>query len=85
MKFLGSAGGAFATATGAGDVATTTTDQGATVPDVFREETGTQNRGIYRIAVLFDPARGRLSVVPREQWIRHRVGVAGWSHLWFVI
>src|SRR6266511_5946041 len=33
------------------DVATTTTDQGNTVPYIIRQETGTQNRGIYRIAV----------------------------------
>lgn len=37
------------------DVATITTDQGVTVPYVFRQETGTQNRGIYRIAVLHGP------------------------------
>src|SRR5438477_5793619 len=40
------------------DVATTTTDQGKTVPYIIRQETGTQNRGIYRIAVLFDPTKG---------------------------
>jgi hypothetical protein len=40
----------------ASDVAQTTTDQGKTVPYIIRQETGTQNRGIYTIAVLYDPA-----------------------------
>jgi hypothetical protein len=55
------------------DVATTTTDQGVTVPYVFREETGTQNRGIYRIAVLFDPGR------PWTAWDAQN----GWNHKLF--
>lgn len=37
------------------DVATTTTDQGRTVPFVVRVETGTVNRAIQRTAVLADP------------------------------
>jgi hypothetical protein len=40
----------------ASDIAQTTTDQGNTVPYIIRQETGTQNRGIYTIAVLYDPA-----------------------------
>lgn len=36
-------------------IATTTTDEGKQVPYIVREETGTQNRGIYAVAVLFDP------------------------------
>ena len=55
------------------DVATTTTDQGLTIPYVFRQETGTQNRGIYRIAVLFDPAR------PWSPWAAQ----PGWNHKLF--
>jgi hypothetical protein len=55
------------------DVATTTTDRGVTVPYVFRQETGTQNRGIYRIAVLFDPAR------PWSPWDVQ----PGWNHKLF--
>jgi hypothetical protein len=39
------------------DVATTTTDRGVTVPYVVRLETGVADRGIYRIAVLADPAK----------------------------
>src|SRR4051794_222825 len=38
-----------------GDVATTTTDQGRTVPYVVRVEEGTQDRGLYKLAVLADP------------------------------
>ena len=26
-----------------------------------------------------------LVTVPADRWRRHRVGVAGWSHLWFVV
>ncbi|GAB1511584.1 DUF6351 family protein [Actinophytocola sp. KF-1] len=38
-----------------GDLATTTTARGATVPFIVRMETGTVNRGIYQTAVLHDP------------------------------
>ncbi len=34
---------------------------------------------------LFDPARGALVTVPQDRWHRHRIGVAGWSHFWFVV
>ncbi|HYC00992.1 MAG TPA: DUF6351 family protein [Candidatus Limnocylindrales bacterium] len=51
------------------DVATVTTDQGEMVPYVIRQETGTHNRGIYRVAVLFDPAQ------PWEPWSPQR----GWN------
>src|SRR6266851_5077741 len=37
------------------DLATTTTTAGVTVPYIVRVERGTLNRGIYDIAVLFDP------------------------------
>jgi hypothetical protein len=50
------------------DVATTTTDQGKTVPYIIRHETGTQNRGIYRIAVLFDPTKGWEPWAPQQGW-----------------
>jgi len=40
-----------------GDLATTTTLDGNTVPYVVRLETGTLNRAIYQTAVLDDPAR----------------------------
>jgi hypothetical protein len=51
-----------------GNVANTTTDQGKTVPYIIRQETGTQNRGIYRIAVLFDPAQDWQPWAPQEAW-----------------
>jgi hypothetical protein len=41
----------------AGLVATTTTDQGVTVPYIVRDERGVEDRGIYDIAVLSDPAK----------------------------
>lgn len=50
-------------------VATTTTDQGQTVPYVFVVETGAMNRGIYRFAMLADPTQ------PLEPWVRPR----GWN------
>jgi hypothetical protein len=39
------------------DVAMTTTSTGARVPFVVRVETGTVNRGVYEIAMLFDPSK----------------------------
>jgi hypothetical protein len=55
------------------DLATTTTDTGATVPYIVRVERGTLNRGIYDIAVLFDPAAddvktGWKAVAPQPGW-----------------
>ena len=50
------------------DVATTTTDQGKTVPYIIRQETGTQNRGIYRIAVLSDPTQAVEPWAPQPGW-----------------
>ena len=44
------------------DVATTTTDQGQTVPYIVRQETGSDDRDAYRIAVLYDPTK------PFEPW-----------------
>lgn len=50
------------------NVATTTTDQGKTVPFIVRIEHGTQNRGQYAIAVLFDPTKEWLPWAPQEAW-----------------
>jgi len=50
------------------DVATTTTDEGHEVPYVVRVERGTINRGIYEIAVLFDPARSWERWAQQQQW-----------------
>jgi hypothetical protein len=50
------------------DVATTTTDQGVTVPFIIRTETGYQDRDQYKIAVLFDPAKPWKAWAPQQQW-----------------
>jgi len=51
------------------DLATTTTDTGMTVPYIVRVERGTMNRGIYDIAVLFNPSRPWDSgAAPQAQW-----------------
>ena len=50
------------------DLATTTTDSGATVPFIVRVERGTLNRGIYDIAVLTNPAQPWTAVAPQATW-----------------
>ncbi|MHB8509806.1 MAG: DUF6351 family protein [Candidatus Dormibacteria bacterium] len=51
-------------------VASTTTDQGNTVPYIVRDERGVIDRGIYDIAVLFDPSK------PWTPWATQ----TGWDH-----
>ena len=55
------------------NLATTTTDQGITIPYIVRIERGTSNRGIYDLAVLFDPTK------PWTPWAPQ----AGWNHTLF--
>jgi hypothetical protein len=55
------------------DLAMTTTDAGVTMPFIVRVERGTVNRGIYDIAVLFDPTKddvktGWKPVAPQAGW-----------------
>ena len=50
------------------DVATTTTDQGATVPYIVRVETGYQDRDQYQIATLFDPSKPWAPWAPQKGW-----------------
>lgn len=50
------------------DVAETTTDEGITVPYVVRRERGTINRGVYEIAVLWDPEQPWEPWAPQEAW-----------------
>jgi hypothetical protein len=51
------------------DLATTTTTAGVTVPYIVRVERGTLNRGIYDIAVLFDPTKPAwTALAPQPQW-----------------
>ena len=56
-------------ATPAASVASTTTSNGVTLPYIVRVERGTINRGIYDIAVLFDPtAPAWTANSPQPQW-----------------
>src|SRR5882757_9317346 len=52
------------------DLTITTTTAGVTVPYIVRVERGTLNRGIYDIAVLFDPtgATPWTALTPQPQW-----------------
>jgi hypothetical protein len=50
------------------DVANTTTDQGRTVPYIVRLERGVIDRGIYDIAVLFDPSKPWDPTAPQPAW-----------------
>ncbi|MBE0620583.1 MAG: hypothetical protein IH605_08335 [Burkholderiales bacterium] len=52
------------------DLAMTTTSTGLTVPYIVRVERGTMNRGIYDIAVLFDPTQANpwTPLAPQPQW-----------------
>ncbi len=52
----------------AGALATTTTDKGVMVPYIVRVERGTINRGIYDIAVLFDPTADWKPYAPQAGW-----------------
>ncbi len=57
--------------TAASAVANTTTTGGATVPYIVRVERGTLNRGIYDVAVLFNPTGATWSATaPQSQWNR---------------
>ena len=51
-----------------GDLATTTTDAGVSVPYIVRVERGTLARGIYDIAVLFEPGRPSSALAPQNAW-----------------
>ena len=50
------------------DLATTTTDHGVTVPYIVRVERGTLNRGIYDLAVLYDPSKPWTALNAQPQW-----------------
>jgi hypothetical protein len=52
----------------AGTVATTTTDNGQTVPYIVRVETGYQDRDEYQVAVLFTPNAAWKPWAPQPQW-----------------
>ena len=50
------------------DLAMTTTTAGVTVPYIVRVERGTMNRGIYDVAVLFDPSQPWTALAPQSGW-----------------
>jgi hypothetical protein len=50
------------------DMATATTISGVTMPFIVRVERGTMNRGIYDIAVLFDPTKTWTPTAPQAGW-----------------
>jgi hypothetical protein len=61
------------TGTAPADLAMTTTDAGVTMPYIVRVERGTLNRGIYDIAVLFDPTKDNVTAgwkpfAPQSGW-----------------
>jgi uncharacterized tannase-like protein DUF6351 len=69
----------------AADIATTTTDRGITVPYIVRVETGTLNRSIFRIAALFDPARGWSPWEPQRAWngkLVYQFGAGAGTQYW---
>ncbi len=51
-------------------VRTITTDHGNTVPYIVRQEIGSMNRGIYSIAVLYDPTQPFEPWAPQPGWNR---------------
>ena len=59
------------------NLATTTTDEGITVPYLVRIERGTMNRGIHEIAVLFDPAKPWTPWARQPQWNRKLIVLYG--------
>ncbi|MDQ3933218.1 MAG: DUF6351 family protein [Actinomycetota bacterium] len=61
------------------DVATTTTDEGKTVPFIVRHEIGAIDRGEYRIAVLYDPAKPSQPWAPPDGFNRKLVVTHGVS------
>ncbi|MEA2495807.1 MAG: hypothetical protein QOJ29_3718 [Thermoleophilaceae bacterium] len=58
------------------DVATTTTDQGDTVPFIVREEVGYQDRDQYKILTLFTPGHDWSRWSPQPQW-NHKLVITG--------
>ncbi len=50
------------------DLAMTTSPMGGPVPYIVRVERGTMNRGIYDIAVLFDPNKPWTALAPQSGW-----------------
>jgi hypothetical protein len=80
LLYLPAAGGGFqpydpASPPPASSIATTTTQTGATVPFIIREETGYLARDQYKIAVLFQPGRPWTALAPQRQF-NHKLVIA---------
>ncbi len=60
----------------ASDVATTTTDQGVSLPFIVRVETGYQDRDQYAIATLFQPGQDWQPWAAQKQW-NHKLLITG--------
>ena len=75
FQYMSAAGGfsAYDPANPPTNVATTTTDEGKTVPFIVRVETGNLNRDQYRFAVLWDPAETVTPWSPPEGFNRKLV------------
>lgn len=58
------------------DVATTTTDQGVTVPFIVRNESGYIDRDAYTIMTLFQPGKPWTATAPQRQW-NHKLFFGG--------
>jgi hypothetical protein len=81
-RYKRTSGGALATydpANPPSDVATTTTDEGRTVPFIVRQEIGVLDRSEYRIAVLYDPSKPFEPWAPQEGFNRKLVVTHGVS------
>ena len=61
------------------DVSMTTTDKGVTVPYILRQERGTINRGIYDLAVLWDPTKPANQQTAWNGKLQYGFGVASGS------
>lgn len=61
------------------NIATTTTDEGLTVPFIVREEVGYQNRDEYRFAVLYNPNQPWTALKPQAQFNHKLVVTHGQS------
>ncbi|MDX6666093.1 MAG: hypothetical protein QOG68_2299, partial [Solirubrobacteraceae bacterium] len=58
------------------DVASTTTDEGITVPFVVRQELGYQDRDQYKVLTLFTPGAAWSRWKPQAQW-NHKLVITG--------
>jgi hypothetical protein len=58
------------------DVATTTTDQGISVPFIVRQELGYQDRDQYKILTLYTPGKDWDRWAPQHQW-NHKLVITG--------